>query len=170
MGDTSAWPPTGEEAEAFGRADYRAGFPCKAPEYGREGLRARWRLGWKKEQAARGEPPQCDDTEVMRLWRESGLPEYFLGNGGTNHKLVDFAKRIAASVRADAMESACGALAAVAIAANRPECCDPAAYNRGECCDNMNLLVVASDVAQAIRSLKDCPKRTPYHPANPPCA
>ena len=33
----------------------------------------------------------CDDAEVMRLWRECDLPEYFLGNGGTNHKLVSFA-------------------------------------------------------------------------------
>lgn len=24
---------------------------------------------------------------VEKLWREVGLPEYFLGNGGTNHKL-----------------------------------------------------------------------------------
>lgn len=38
--------------------------------------------------------PRCDDREVMRLWRECGLPEYFLGNGGTNHKLVEFARRI----------------------------------------------------------------------------
>jgi hypothetical protein len=49
------WPPSGDEAEAFGRADYRAGFPCKAPEYPREDRRARWRIGWKKEQAASGE-------------------------------------------------------------------------------------------------------------------
>lgn len=40
-------------------------------------------------------PETCDDAEVMRLWRESGLPEYFLGNGGTNHKLVAFARRCA---------------------------------------------------------------------------
>lgn len=38
-----------------------------------------------------------DDAEVMRLWRECGLPEFFLGNGGTNHKLVEFAKRVAAT-------------------------------------------------------------------------
>jgi hypothetical protein len=37
---------------------------------------------------------RCDDAEVMRLWREVGLPEYFLGYGGTNHKLVAFAARI----------------------------------------------------------------------------
>lgn len=36
----------------------------------------------------------CDDATVMRLWRECGLPEYFLGNGGTNHKLVAFMDRI----------------------------------------------------------------------------
>ena len=28
--------------------------------------------------------------EVERLWREVGLPEYFLGNGGTNDKLYKF--------------------------------------------------------------------------------
>lgn len=38
--------------------------------------------------------PPCDDANVMRLWREAGLPEYFLGNGGTNHKLVEFARLI----------------------------------------------------------------------------
>lgn len=32
-----------------------------------------------------------DDTKVIELWREAGLPEYFLGNGGTNIKLVQFA-------------------------------------------------------------------------------
>ena len=35
---------------------------------------------------------KVDDREVMRLWRECGLPEYFLGNGGTNDKLVAFAQ------------------------------------------------------------------------------
>lgn len=39
--------------------------------------------------------PEADDGEVMRIWRECGLPEYFLGNGGTNHKLVAFAKACA---------------------------------------------------------------------------
>lgn len=38
---------------------------------------------------------QADDAAVMRLWRECGLPEYFLGNGGSNHKLVAFARRCA---------------------------------------------------------------------------
>lgn len=42
----------------------------------------------------------CDDAEVMRIWRECGLPEYFLGNSGTNHKLVAFAKRLREPVRA----------------------------------------------------------------------
>lgn len=37
-------------------------------------------------------PSLVDDAEVMRIWRECGLPEYFLGNGGSNHKLVAFAK------------------------------------------------------------------------------
>ena len=36
----------------------------------------------------------ADDTQVMRVWRECGLPEYFLGNGGTNHKLLAFVQRI----------------------------------------------------------------------------
>ena len=27
---------------------------------------------------------------IERLWREAGLPEYFLGNGGTNSKLYKF--------------------------------------------------------------------------------
>lgn len=40
---------------------------------------------------------KCDDADVMRIWRECGLPEYFLGNGGTNHKLVAFAKACATS-------------------------------------------------------------------------
>lgn len=34
----------------------------------------------------------CNDAEAMRLWRECGLPEYFLGNGGTNHRLAAFAE------------------------------------------------------------------------------
>ncbi len=33
----------------------------------------------------------CDDADIMRLWRQCGLPEWFLGNGGTNHKLAAFA-------------------------------------------------------------------------------
>lgn len=37
-------------------------------------------------------PLSADDAEVMRIWRKCGLPEYFLGNGGSNHKLVAFAK------------------------------------------------------------------------------
>lgn len=45
------WPPSGDEAEAFGRADYKAGFPCTPPDYGYEDRRARWRLGWRKEEA-----------------------------------------------------------------------------------------------------------------------
>lgn len=39
---------------------------------------------------------EVDDAAVMRIWRECGLPEYFLGNGGSNHKLVAFAKACAA--------------------------------------------------------------------------
>jgi hypothetical protein len=30
------------------------------------------------------------DAVVENLWREARLPEYFLGNGGTNHKLLEF--------------------------------------------------------------------------------
>jgi hypothetical protein len=52
-----------------------------------------------------------------------------------------------------ALEAACGALAAVAIETNRPECCGNAG-DLGECCENPNLLVTARDVAQAIRALK----------------
>ena len=37
---------------------------------------------------------QTNDGAVMQIWRECGLPEYFLGNNGTNHNLVEFAKRI----------------------------------------------------------------------------
>lgn len=37
-------------------------------------------------------PERCDDSDVMRMWRECGLPEFFLGNGGSNAKLVQFAK------------------------------------------------------------------------------
>ncbi len=29
-------------------------------------------------------------SQVMKLWRECGLPEYFLGNGGTNDALLLF--------------------------------------------------------------------------------
>ena len=98
---------------------------------------------------------KADDAGVMRLWREVGLHESLLGNGGTNHKLVEFAKRCAAAGRRDALEEACGAVAAAAIQTNRPECCDSAAYDRGECCGNPNLLVTAWDAAQAIRALKE---------------
>lgn len=41
-------------------------------------------------------PATADDAEIMRLWRDAGLPEYFLGNGGTNHKLCAFAALIRA--------------------------------------------------------------------------
>lgn len=40
-----------------------------------------------------------DDAEVMQIWRECGFPEDFLGNGGTNHKLVAFAERLRLPVR-----------------------------------------------------------------------
>ena len=43
----------------------------------------------------------CDDAEVMCIWRECGLPEYFLGNGGTNHKLVEFARRLRQPIRVE---------------------------------------------------------------------
>lgn len=52
-----------------------------------------------------------NDAHVMRLWRECDLPEYFLGNGGTNDKLVALQHRI----RAEALEEA----AQVADAAER---------------------------------------------------
>lgn len=31
---------------------------------------------------------------IEKLWREVGLPEYFLGNGGTNTKLYELHARI----------------------------------------------------------------------------
>lgn len=34
---------------------------------------------------------------VEKLWREVGLPEWFLGNGGTNLKLYELYDRIAAA-------------------------------------------------------------------------
>lgn len=36
-----------------------------------------------------------DERRVMTLWRQAGLPEYFLGNGGTNVRLVAFAQMVA---------------------------------------------------------------------------
>lgn len=33
---------------------------------------------------------------VEKLWREVGLPEWFLGNGGTNTKLYEFYDRVIA--------------------------------------------------------------------------
>lgn len=100
------------------------------------------------------------DAAVMRLWREVGLPEYFLGNGGTNHKLVAFAKACFRQGHDDALEAACGAVAAVAIETNRPECCncpEPMTdeFSPPSCCGNPNLLVTAYDVAKAIRALKE---------------
>ena len=60
------------------------------------------------------EVEQVDDAEAMRLWREAGLPEYFLGNRGTNAKLVRFVEL--------AQE------AAVCHGIHYPECWDAAAY------------------------------------------
>lgn len=34
--------------------------------------------------------PPPGEHPAERLWRQVGLPEYFLGNGGTNIKLYDF--------------------------------------------------------------------------------
>lgn len=55
------------------------------------------------EQVARPSTPAqdaaqpCDDSEAMKLWRKAGLPEYFLGNGGTNNKLVRFVELVRAT-------------------------------------------------------------------------
>lgn len=54
---------------------------------------------------------------IERLWRDCELPEWFLGNGGSNHKLYDFARRCASiapgRVTAGAhIEAAIAALAA----------------------------------------------------------
>ena len=38
------------------------------------------------------QPGERDDAHVMKLWRECGLPQYFIGNGGTNHRLLAFYK------------------------------------------------------------------------------
>lgn len=38
------------------------------------------------------EQVDCGDAEVMRIWRERGLPEHFLGNRGTNWRLLQFAE------------------------------------------------------------------------------
>jgi hypothetical protein len=100
-----------------------------------------------------GETTATDDAWVMAIWRHVGLPEYFLGNGGTNHKLVAFAKHIENA----AFEAACGALAAVAIAANRPECCGFGEGSPPECCANTDLLVTAFEAARAIRALAKTP-------------
>ena len=40
-----------------------------------------------------------DENKVMRLWRQAGLPEYFLGNGGTNARLCEFAGLIEAEAQ-----------------------------------------------------------------------
>lgn len=39
-------------------------------------------------------PERCDDAEIMRIWRGCGLPEFFLGNDGSNFKLVEFSQSI----------------------------------------------------------------------------
>jgi hypothetical protein len=52
--------------EIAGRAAFLSGVPCEAPEYGKEMLRARWRLGWKKEQAARGVKPAIEAWGAFR--------------------------------------------------------------------------------------------------------
>lgn len=41
------------------------------------------------------------ETLITDLWREAGLPEYFLGNGGANHSLVRFVKLAIASAKAE---------------------------------------------------------------------
>jgi len=37
---------------------------------------------------------KCDDADIVRIWRECNLPEYFLVNAGDNHKLLSFAEAI----------------------------------------------------------------------------
>jgi hypothetical protein len=59
--DAPTWAkakPSREEAEQAGRDAYRAGLPCIAPDYGWGDRRASWRVGWKRERAAQGDPPQ----------------------------------------------------------------------------------------------------------------
>jgi hypothetical protein len=61
---------------------------------------------------ARGYPVKAQETvndaEVMRLWRECGLPEYFLGNGNSNHKLVAFAEACAIELQSRRAKPASG--------------------------------------------------------------
>lgn len=47
---------------------------------------------------------KIDDAMVMDLWRRAGLPEYFLGNGGTNERLVLFAQMCRFAPPSDAEE------------------------------------------------------------------
>jgi hypothetical protein len=44
---------------------------------------------------------------VEKLWRECGLPEYFLGNGGTNTKLYALYDRIVERCMTTALEQRC---------------------------------------------------------------
>jgi hypothetical protein len=37
---------------------------------------------------------RVDDEQVMRIWRAAGLPESFLGNGGSNGKLIKFTQLV----------------------------------------------------------------------------
>jgi hypothetical protein len=65
--------PTAEECEAAGRAAHRAGHRFLSPDYGKEALRARWRLGWKKECAAAGLRPPADSQSdvIARIARDA---------------------------------------------------------------------------------------------------
>lgn len=46
--------------------------------------------------------------EIERLWRQSGLPEYFLGNGGTNDNLYKFAASLYRAGQERGFERAAG--------------------------------------------------------------
>lgn len=57
-----------DQIEIAGGAAFLRGAPCESPEYGKEMLRARWRLGWKKEQARQGQKPDGNSLYYYNLW------------------------------------------------------------------------------------------------------
>ena len=41
---------------------------------------------------------RLSEAELMQLWRKAGLPEYFLGNGGTNVRLCEFVRLVCCAI------------------------------------------------------------------------
>ena len=87
-----------------------------------------------------------DDAEVMRIWRECGLPEYLLGNGGTNRRLVAFAQAVARALLASHGERDAVLEEALAIAEQEAD--------RWRVRTNGGAYSTAQKIAHAIRSLK----------------